>query len=346
MRKKIGKANHRKFSIIPYFWRRQRLPDETDWIVLEANISHRGASRKPRLPRYVWPVRISAVFALAISIPIGLDWASEEIFFDNEEFVLRHLNVETDGVLSEGKLLEVSNITPGMNLLKIDLAHLRVRLENLPIVKDVIIERELPDKINISVFEREPVAWLSSPPLGIRPGDMKRGFLLDKDGVFFRCAKLTNQEQTLPVIEVYRMEDPKEGMIMDSDGAESALELIAKGREVPGTENLLIQAVKLRNEWSIDCLYRSGLVVTFSIFNLHRGLEDLGIIVSQAREIGVPLATVNVAVAKNIPVTFSRPIGSAPDPALAKSWGKPSKSETESTRDMREKHLRSILNSG
>jgi len=332
--------------MIPYSWRRHRLPDETDWIVLEANTSHKGASRRHRIPRYVWPVRVSAVLALAVSIPIGLEWASEEIFFENEEFVLRQLNVETDGVLSEGKLLEVSNIVPGMNLMEIDLALLKGRLENLPIVKDVVVERELPDKISISVFEREPVAWLSSPPLGIRPGDMERGFLLDKDGVFFRCMKLTKKEQTLPVIEIYRMDDPKEGMPMVSDGAESALELIARQGEVPGTEDLLIQAVKLRNEWSIECLYRSGVVVTFSNLNLQRGLEDLGVIVSQASEMRASLATVNVAVAKNIPVTFSRPIGSAPDSALARSSGKPSKSGLESTRDMREKHLRSILNSG
>lgn len=342
MRKKTGRGNHRKFSIIPYSWRRHSLPDETDWIVLEANASRKGAPRRRGLPRYVWPVRISAVLALAVSIPMGLEWASGKIFFENEEFVLRQLNVETNGVLSEGKLLEVSNIAPGMNLMEIDLAQLRGRLENLPIVKDVMVERELPDKISISVFERKPVAWLSSPPLGIRPGDMERGFLLDKDGVFFRCVNLTENEQTLPVIEVYRMDDPKEGTTMNSDGAACALNLIAKQGEVPGTEDLVVQAVKLRNEWSIECLYRSGIVVTFSILNLERGLDDLGVILAQSSRMQASLATVNVAVAINIPVTFSRPIGAA----LAKSSGKSSGGRLESTKDVREKHLRSILNSG
>ncbi len=346
MRKKTGKGNHRKFSIIPRSWRRKRLPDETDWIVLEAEASPGSSVRRSRRPAYVWPVRIAAVAALGVSIPMGLNWANEEIFYENEEFVLRQLTVKTDGVLSQGKLREVANVSPGMNLMEIDLGQLKGRLEKLPIVEEAMVEREMPDKINVSVIERKPVAWLSCPPLGIRPADMERGYLLDKEGVFFRCMNLTETEQNLPVIETYRMEDPKEGEIMDVDGTACALDLIAKQGKVPGTEDLMVHAVKLRNEWSLECLYRGGMTVTFSLLNVDRGLEDLGIIVAQADQMEAPLATVNVAVSRNIPVTFSQPIDPSAVSAIAEPLRKAAESGVESFEVMQEKHLRSILKSG
>ena len=165
MRKKTGKGNYHKFSIFPRSWRRRRLPDETDWIVLEAEISPGASVRRRRRPAFVWPVRIAAVAALGFSIPIGLTRVNNEIFYQNEEFVLRQLTVKTDGVLSEGKLREVANVSPGMNLMEIDLGKPKVRLEQLPIVEKAMVVREMPDRINISVTERKPVAWLSCPPL-------------------------------------------------------------------------------------------------------------------------------------------------------------------------------------
>lgn len=346
MRKKTGKGNYRKFSIFPRSWRRQRLPDETDWIVLEAEISPGAPVRRSRRPAYVWPVRIAAVAALGFSIPIGLNRVNNEIFYENEEFVLRQLMVKTDGVLSEGKLREVANVSPGMNLMEIDLGKLKVRLEQLPIVEKAMVVREMPDRINISVTERKPVAWLSCPPLGIRPADMERGYLLDKKGVFFRCMNLTEAEQNLPVIETYRMDEPREGDVMSVDGTTCALDLIAKQGKIAGTEDLMVHAVKLKNEWSFECLYRGGMIVTFSILDVDRGLKDLGIIVAQVGQMDAPLATVNVAVSRNIPVTFSQPIDPSAVSVIAEPLRNAAELGVKSFDDTQEKHLRSILKSG
>ncbi|MEC8825329.1 MAG: FtsQ-type POTRA domain-containing protein [Verrucomicrobiota bacterium] len=346
MRRKTEKGNYRKFSIFPRFGRRGRLPDETDWIVLEAELSPGARVRPSRRPAYFWPVRIAAVAVLGVSIPIGLNRANNEIFYENEEFVLRQLTVKTDGVLSEGKLREVANVSPGMKLMEIDLGKLKVHLEKLPIVKGAVVVREMPDRINISVTERKPVAWLSCPPLGIRPADMERGYLLDKEGVFFRCMNLTETEQNLPVIETYRMDEPREGQVMSVDGTTCALDLIAKQGKVIGTEDLMVHAVKLRNEWSFECLYRGGMTVTFSILGVDRGLKDLGIIMSQIGQMEAPLATVNVAVSRNIPVTFSQPIDPSAVSVITEPLRKAAQLGAESFDDTREKHLRSILKSG
>tara|TARA_R110000850_G_scaffold167796_4_gene292843 strand:+ start:1063 stop:2100 length:1038 start_codon:yes stop_codon:yes gene_type:complete len=345
MRKKSARQNHRKYSFLPQFLRRRR-SDESEWVMLDADLnSGRGISRRSK-PRLGWVVRGFAILCLAGSIPFGLKWANTAIFYENEEFVLRQLTIRTDGSLSESKLRSIANVSSGMSLMEIDLGGIESRLEKVPVVKEAIISREMPDKLNVIVKERSPIAWLSCPPLGIRPGDMERGFLLDDEGVLFRCMDLTETVQKLPVIEVYRMDDPVEGQSLEVQGTEGAIELIASSGLEYGTDDLLIHAIKLRNEWSLQCLYRNGLSVTFDLHEIKRGLTDLGVILARTSHLEAPLATVNVAVKKNIPVTFARPVDPSEVSAVAEPVPADAVPVLDLREEMQEKHLRSILNSG
>lgn len=67
-------------------------------------------------------------------------------------------------------------ITSTPNIFKIDIRNLRDYLSQAPDVKDVIIERRLPDIIKINVIKRRPLAILPK----------KRAFLgVDREGVLF-----------------------------------------------------------------------------------------------------------------------------------------------------------------
>tara|TARA_R110002096_G_scaffold217936_11_gene406067 strand:+ start:5011 stop:6051 length:1041 start_codon:yes stop_codon:yes gene_type:complete len=346
MRKKMGRSNHRKFGLIPGFMRRSSRPDETDWITLDADTELRPKCSRRKKSRAIWAIRAVGIVMLCGSIPLGLKWANEAIFYNNQEFVLQKLDIQTNGTLSHIRLREIANVSAGMNLMEIDLGSIKDRLEKIPVVEAAVISRAMPDRLNVVVTERKPVAWLSCPPLGIRPGDMERGFLMDKDGIPFRCMDLTESIQVLPVIEAYRMEDPVEGELPEVMGLSGALELVASEGRFPGTEELAIHAIKLRNEWSMQCLYRNGLEVTFALREIDRGLRDLGVILSQSENLNAPLETVNVAVSKNIPVTFAEPLEGSSVSVITQPIGSGVSDKPQSTEDEQQKHLRSILKNG
>ncbi|MEM9283536.1 MAG: FtsQ-type POTRA domain-containing protein [Verrucomicrobiota bacterium] len=347
MRKKTARSYCRKHRLLPRGFRRHRGPDETDWILLDAEVAPRPVGIRRRKLRFAWLIRGAAILALLASGGLASHYAHRLVFVENDEFVLRRLEVATDGMLRPSTLREIANVAPGMNLMEIDLGAIQGRIETLPMVGSASVSRELPDRLAVVVKERTPVAWLSCPPLGIRPGDMERGFLLDKEGVIFRCVDLTEPIQQLPVIESYRLSgEPAEGSKLDVEGIEIALELISIEEEVPGLSDLMVHAIKMKSEWSIQCLYRSGLEVTFALEELERGLEDLVSILSHEGDYTAPLKTVDLTVSQNIPVTFFDPIDGSAVSAVAQPLLLKHERAVETREESAEKHLRSILNNG
>lgn len=344
MRKKRGHKNYRKPGK-HLFSRRQRTEDETDWFLLEARVSP-VKSRLQRRSGKNWAIRILAVACLAVSAPIGIKACYDAIFFENDEFVLHQLNVQTDGVLRSHQVAEVANVVVGMKLMDLDLKQIRKRIEMLPVVEEAIVSREMPDKLHVVVKERVPVAWVSCPPLGVRPGDMERGFLIDSSGISFRCLDLTNEVAQLPVIEMFSMPEPVEGEELQVEGIASALQLIASAEDSTSKVVEQIQMIRLRNEWSVQCHYRSGLQVVFSRFEISRGLEDLAIILDRMGETGATLATVNVVASENIPITFATPVDPERFAEKRELLQASTVEAVDSPFNEKEKHLRSILNGG
>lgn len=348
MRKKRGILNQRKKQRGGIFRRRHQGVDETEWIMLEADPgSSTGRINKTvRSRAKIWAIRGLALACLSVSIPYGAKWAHNEIFFENDEFVLKQLNFQSDGVLTAASLSEISNVSAGMKLLELDLEKIRERISKIPVVQEVVVSREMPDRLNIMVKERMPVAWISCPPLGVRPGDMERGFLVDEGGYLFRCLDLTEGIQSLPIIENFAMAEPVEGIQLTDDGMLGAIDLVLKSPELSEDGSMEVQLVRVRNEWSLQCRYRSGLQTVFSLYDVDRGLEDLELVLKQAEKIGQHLATVDVSMSENIPATFAGPVDPESISAVAEPLGTIDYSGGGAPVDEKEKHLRSILNGG
>ncbi len=345
MRKKRGHRNYRKPGSISLFAGRRRTEDETDWFLLEAQVSP-VKSRLKRRSGVNWAIRILAITCLCVSAPLGIQAAYEAVFFENEEFVLHRLNIQSDGVLRSSQLMEVANVAVGMRLMDLDLQRIRGRVEKLPSVEEAIVSREMPDKLNIVVKERVPVAWLSCPPLGVRPGDMERGFLVDESGIAFRCLDLTDEVSVLPVIETFSMPEPEQGQAVEVEGFDSVLELLAAAEKSGSGVAEQIHLLRMRNEWSIQCHYRSGLQVVFGLYDIERGLQDLSVIIDQVGQSGGTLATVNVVSKENIPVTFALPVDPQRLSGKRATLQANAEKSASSPFNPQEKHLRSILNGG
>lgn len=349
MRKRVGRTNHRKFRFKGLFSSGRRADDDGGWILLSEEVAPVKLPARSRAKRRSLIIRSVAILCLCATLPIGAKWGYDNIFYKNEEFVLKRLNIQTDGVLSEARLAGIANVASGMNLMELDLEAIRAQVEKLPQVEKASVTRELPDRINLIVRERMPVAWLSSPPLGIRPWDMERGYLLDAEGVLFRCLDLNDGMKSLPVVESFKITEPVEGSRIDSEGVRSGLKLILESDQRFLEQGLSISEVRVRDEWAVEAVYQSRLMVTFGVFDYSRGLDDLALILGNAEGSGQRLATVNVAAMKNIPVTFAGPVGpaGADSSGSGPSQGSPMANDAAfSPENEQEKHLRSILNGG
>ncbi len=355
MRKKRRVANLRKSSKRAWFSRTRR-DDEGEWFRFDDAAAPVKVSPRKRIRRRLLAARLAALACFSVSIPLAAKWGYGKVFFQNEEFLLKSLVIQTDGVLGSDRLAEIANVAPGMNLMDLDLAAIQAQIEKLPQVEDATVSRELPDRLMLVVRERIPVAWLSSPPLGIRPWDMERGFLLDREGYLFRCLDLNDGMKALPVVESFKMAEPTEGRQVESEGVRAGVKLVLASDERFLSQGLTVAEVRVREEWAVECRYTSGLQATFGVYDYGRGLEDLALIMKEMVTSGKAVASVNLLARKNIPVTFASASGEAPAPAQAVAPAvesapvapvvAPATSLPEPVTGEQETHLKSILRGG
>ncbi|MCB1232159.1 MAG: FtsQ-type POTRA domain-containing protein [Verrucomicrobiae bacterium] len=252
-------------------------------------------------------IKVSAILLTLLTVSALVRWAYRQAFYENSEFRLNRFVVQTDGVLSEADVADAARVELGMNLMTIDLKSVRERLAELPMVTSVEVNRELPDRLEVKIEERVPLAWLSCPPHGVRPRNTARGFLIDEQGEVFRCQKLLKRFLDLPVIETYHLPKPSEGAQMNSDEVKEAIRLVKESNQMFANDGLEVAEVRIRNAYSLTCRYNTQMEVTFGLKELDRGLQDLRWIVTHAHSAGQQLATVNVMPSRNIPVTFYTP---------------------------------------
>jgi hypothetical protein len=274
---------------------------------LDVKLNSRRGQRIRQCRRRAAVIKISAIALTLLTISAMVKWAYRQAFYENSEFRLDRLAVRTDGALSEADIAQAAGIHMGMNLMTIDLKDARERLEEMPMVLGAEVRRELPDRLEIVIEERQPVAWLSCPAQGVRPRNAARGFLIDQHGEIFRCEKMLKHYLELPAIETRDMARPAEGGRLESFALREAIRLVQENERLFGKDGLHITDVRIRNAYSLQCTYNTLMEVVFGIKEIDRGLQDLRWIVSHAHSAGQLLATVNVMPSKNIPVTFYTP---------------------------------------
>jgi len=287
-----------------------------------------------------------AVACLLISLPIAVRWSYRQVFFESHEFPLKRIQIETNGSLTEAMIAETAGLEAGEDMMGIDIQAVQKRLEALPSVMEAVISRAMPGRICIRVKERVPIAWLSCPPQGISPLSVEHGFLIDETGNVFRCLEMREDNKSLPVIESLDMARPKEGSIVESKPIRRAISMVTKSERMFESVGMQISEVKLKSSWAMKCVYRNGMRVTFSMDDIDRGLRDLKEIVRVLGD-GTPrLATINLVVSKNIPVTFEGSVDRSDFQDFLRKRDVSDKEEESPVEAARERQLRAILRGG
>jgi len=263
-----------------------------------------------RLAAMAFGVLFGTVFGLYLFWRAG-EWALDYFVYENPEFAIRHIDVQTDGVILPDQLRHWAGVKPGDNLLALDLATVKRNLELVSMIDSVSVERVLPRTLRIRVNEREPVAQVNVPTADASGKILVTVFQLDADGYVMQpldprlCVMPLGQvSDQLPVITGLNAFQLQPGRRMDSPQVQAALHLITAFNSSPMAGLVDVQRIDVSAPEVLVVTTLQGSEITFDLDDFSRQLGRWREIYDVGQRMNKAIATLNLAVTNNIPVRW------------------------------------------
>jgi cell division protein FtsQ len=231
--------------------------------------------------------------------------------YQNADFAIQQVDVQTDGVIAPDQLRRWSGVRPGANLIALDLGAVKRNLELVSAIDSVSVERVLPRTLKIRVTERDPVAQVDIPRADGKGGLAVSVFQLDGDGMVMQpldprlcTVPLAQINPQLPVIAGLNAFQLQPGRRVELPQVQAALQLITAFGHSPMAGLVDLRRVDVSAPGVVTVTTGQGSVITFGLddqdqqLRRWRQIYDLGL--SQQKSI----ATADLAVANNVPVRW------------------------------------------
>lgn len=275
--------------------------------LLDVKVRSRTAAQHRNRKALVWVSKLALVLALAAGACLGARAGLRRFFFENPDYRLTNIEFETDGTLQRDRALETANVREGENIFHVDLAQVHDKLHELPQVDDVQVVRKLPNEIDIRVTERKPVAWITSEKSVSDPFASDAAFLIDARGVLMKEKKLLPEYLGLPLVTGCASEALAAGKVVESFEARAALELLRMSTRSFMQTRFQIREIDVSKGYCLLVTDKNHTQVVFGFDNLETQLQRLEQFLVYSDDTKQELATVNLLVQRNIPVTFGKP---------------------------------------
>ena len=177
--------------------------------------------RKPiEWGKYLRPLRAVSLALAGISIIAGILYDGYRAFESATFFKIKNIEVSRAKHLNREEILALAGVETGQNLARKNLKQMGEQLSQNPWIETVRINRYLPDRLTISVTEREPLAIVN----------MSYIYYLDKKGTIF---KVLNQGDKLdyPVITGFSEDDLSSNPAGTGEALKTTCELLGILRE-------------------------------------------------------------------------------------------------------------------
>jgi cell division septal protein FtsQ len=297
MKKQRARPRNRRVSS----WRQRRQQH-----LLDVTVRSRKATQHRNRRVLVLISKVTLALGLCVGIYFGGREAARRLFFENPDYQLSAINVQTDGTLSRDQILQVAGLREGENIFAVNLGKVHDQLQQLPQVDDVQVVRKLPAEIDITVTERKPIAWMTDAKEISDPFDSEAAFLVDARGVLMKEKKLLPEYLGLPLISGCTGESLEPGKIVESFEAKAALELLRLSTRSFMQTRFQIREIDISKGYCLAVTDKNHTRVTFGFDNLDEQLQRLEQFLVYSDDTKRELATVNLLVQRNIPITFTK----------------------------------------
>lgn len=271
-----------------------------------------------------------AVVAVVFFLWRGGEWTVNRLFFLNEDFAIRRIDIQTDGVIPAEQIKRWANIGNGENLMKLDLHELRRDLELNPLIESVSMERVPPGTLRMSVVEREPIARVRWYHMDERRQRLvSDNFLISETGHVMVWKSLQEASEpngvdleSLPILEGIRETELRPGRTLESGQAMAALRLIRRFGLSPMAGLVDLARIDVSFPRVLVVTTGAGQEVTLSVDDFDTQIRRWRIVQDAATRGGKSVAALDLSVANNLPVRW---VESSTLPAPGKRSQKPSR---------------------
>jgi cell division protein FtsQ len=280
--------------------------------------SEQARATRTRLALMAISVPAVTVFGLYLLWRTG-EWALDKFVYENAEFAIQRVDVQTDGVIKPDQLRNWSGVYPGENLIALDLASVKRKLQLEPVIDSVSVERVLPRTLKIRVTERKPIAQVNMPRIDTANGVVIAVFQLDATGVIMQPLDPSSSVVPLsqmknggmPVITGLNDSQLQPGHRVTLLQAQAALQLIAAFGHSPMASLENLRSIDVSAPGVIVVTTGQGGEITFGLQNLEQQLRRWRVIYEQARRMNKIITSADLAVSNSIPI-HTMAAGAAP----------------------------------
>ncbi|HET7511136.1 MAG TPA: FtsQ-type POTRA domain-containing protein [Chthoniobacterales bacterium] len=315
--------------------------------LLDVKVRTRRASHHRNRRILVLISKVVLVVATGGAIYYGVRTGLKRFFVDNPDYRLSTIAIRTDGTLQRDQVLQNAGLREGLNIFSVNLAQVHDRLEKLGQVDEVQVERRLPNEIDITITERKPIAWITSERGITDPFASDAAFLVDARGNLMKEKQLLPEYLALPVITGCSDEALAAGKTVSSFEAKAALELLRLTTTSFMQTRFQIREIDVSKGYCLLVTDKNHVQVSFGFDQLEEQMQRLEQLLVYSDDMRREIASVNLLVARNIPVTFAQhpseiiqQLQSGPvpnqDETAGSFHGKPGESPAETGRDKTE----------
>ena len=300
----------------------------------------RGSSESwANFRRSLWRVVKVLVFVAFVGgVCYGATVGWKRLFWQNPDYSLQDIIFTTDGTLNRDQARTTAKLKLGGNIYSYKVSAIRDAIRTLPQVESVDVTRYLPNRIEVTVKERKPTAWLAANPVE-KNSAAEPKHLLDANGIVFQPRRVPHEFKSLPVITGVQTEDLDPGKPIRKAEVLAALDLLSRTRD---NSSLKVTAVDVSKGCFIIATDQRRAQLIFGLDDIAGQLERLEAVRREALLIGQEIQTINLIPMRNIPVTFIQPTTAenedAPEPAPGpKTMPAKMKTGTDATSSSKEK---------
>jgi len=275
--------------------------------LLDVKVRARHASHHRNRRILVAVSKVVLALALVAGVYYGTRAGLNRFFFANPEYALSTIAIQTDGSLQRDQILKTAELREGLNIFSVNLAQVHDRLQDLAQVDEVQVERKMPNEIDIRITERKPIAWITSERTVTDPFVSDAAFLVDARGIVMKEKKLLPEYLALPLITGCSSGALVPRKPVDSFEARTALELLRLTTTSFMQTRFQVQEVDVSKGYCLLVTDKNHTQVMFGFDRLEEQMQRLEQFLVYSDDSQRQIASVNLLVARNTPVTFAQP---------------------------------------